>query len=193
MTVVFTLGFNWAVLLPLLAKRTFDGSSATFATMSALTGVGAFVASLIMANRASSQASAPSMRRLATFAVVSGGALLLTAIAPTLELSYATMVLLGLTVMIFIITANSMLQLRSKPEFRGRVMALYGMVFLGSTPVGAILTGLLAQHLGPRAGFVMGGVAALAAGCGGLWWRARTSGPVAVPVDTDFVDQQLTA
>jgi MFS family permease len=193
MTVVFTLGFNWAVLLPLLAKRTFDGSSATFATMSALTGVGAFIAALIMANRASSPASAPSMRRLATFAIVSGAALLLTAVAPTLELSYATMVPLGLTVMIFIITANSMLQLRSKPEFRGRVMALYGMVFLGSTPVGAILTGLLAQHLGPRAGFVIGGVAALAAGAGGLWWRARTAVPAAVPIDADIAEQQLTA
>jgi MFS family permease len=193
MTVVFTLGFNWAVLLPLLAKRTFDGSSATFAAMSALTGVGAFVAALIMANRASSPASAPTMRRLATFAIVSGVALLLTAVAPTLELSYATMVPLGLTVMVFIITANSMLQLRSKPEFRGRVMALYGMVFLGSTPVGAILTGLLAQHLGPRAGFLMGAVAALAAGAGGLWWRARTAVPAAVPIDADIAEQQLTA
>ena len=47
---------NDPVLLPLLAKRTFDGSSATFATMSALTGVGAFIASLVMANRASSPA-----------------------------------------------------------------------------------------------------------------------------------------
>ena len=193
MTVVFTLGFNWAVLLPLLAKRTFDGSSATFATMSALTGVGAFVAALIMANRASSPASAPSMRRLSTFAIGSGVALLLTAVAPTLELSYATMVPLGLSVMIFIITANSMLQLRSKPEFRGRVMALYGMVFLGSTPVGALLTGLLAEHLGARAGFLMGAVAALVAGCGGLWWRARTAAHAAVAVDAVIVEQQLTA
>jgi MFS family permease len=193
MTMVFTLGFNWAVLLPLLAKQTFDGSSATFATMSALTGVGAFIASLIMANRANSPASAPGMRRLSMFAIVSGVALLLTAIAPTLELSYATMVPLGLTVMIFIITANSMLQLRSRPEFRGRVMALYGMVFLGSTPVGAVLTGLLAQHLGPRAGFGMGGAAALIAGCGGLWWRARSAVPATRPIDAVIADQQVTA
>ena len=103
------------------------------------------------------------------------------------------MVPLGLTVMVFIITANSMLQLRSKPEFRGRVMALYGMVFLGSTPVGAVLTGFLAQHLGPRAGFLMGGVATLAAGCGGLWWRARTAMPSALRVDDDVAEQQLTA
>ena len=44
MTIVFTFSFNWAVLLPLLAKRTFDGDAATFGVMSALTGLGAFAA-----------------------------------------------------------------------------------------------------------------------------------------------------
>ena len=58
MTIVFTFAFNWAVLLPLLAKRTFGGDAATFGIMSALTGAGAFMAALIMANRSSSS-SAP--------------------------------------------------------------------------------------------------------------------------------------
>ena len=67
--------------------------------------------------------------------IVSGVALLLTAIAPTLELSYATMVPLGLTVMTSSSPRTRCCSFDSKPEFRGRVMALYGMVFLGSTPV----------------------------------------------------------
>jgi MFS family permease len=191
MTIVFTLAFNWAVLLPLLARRTFGGSAATFGIMSALTGVGAFVAAIVMANRASSPIAPPSMRRLSAFAVGSGLALLFPAVAPNLGLAYVTMVPLGLTVMVFIITANSMLQLRSKPALRGRVMALYGMVFLGSTPVGSVLTGWMAQRWGPRVGFVMGGAAAIAAGLGGLWWRARASTPAAVPIGEGAVGEGL--
>ncbi len=76
MTIVFTFAFNWAVLLPLLAKRTFDGDAATFGVMSALTGLGAFAAALIMANRASSPAAAPDFRRLSIWSIASGAALL---------------------------------------------------------------------------------------------------------------------
>ena len=192
MTIVFTFAFNWAVLLPLLAKRTFDGDAATFGVMSALTGLGAFAAALIMANRASSSAAAPDFRRLSIWSIASGAALLATAVAPTLNLAYASMIPLGLTVMIFIISANSMLQLRSLPEFRGRVMALYGMVFLGSTPIGAVITGSLAQHLGARAGFVLGAACALLAGIGGLWWKSRN--PASARIRTDaLADQQLPA
>ncbi len=192
MTIVFTFAFNWSVLLPLLAKRTFGGDAATFGVMSALTGVGAFVAALIMANRSSSSSVAPDFRRLSIWSVASGAALLLTAVAPTLDLAYVSMIPLGLTVMTFIISANSMLQLRSLPEFRGRVMALYGMVFLGSTPIGSIITGFLAQHMGARAGFVLGGGSALVAGIGGLWWKSRRTTPVRVPAEV-YADQQLTA
>jgi MFS family permease len=192
MTIVFTFAFNWAVLLPLLAKRTFDGDAATFGVMSALTGLGAFAAALIMANRASSESAAPDFRRLSIWSIASGAALLATALAPTLNLAYASMIPLGLTVMIFIISANSMLQLRSLPEFRGRVMALYGMVFLGSTPIGAVITGSLAQHLGARAGFVLGAACALIAGIGGLWWKSRRTTTARIKADA-FADQQLTA
>jgi MFS family permease len=189
---VFTFAFNWSVLLPLLAKRTFGGDAATFGVMSALTGAGAFVAALVMANRSSSSAVAPDFRRLSIMSVASGVALLLTAVAPTLGLAYVSMLPLGLTVMTFIICANSMLQLRSLPAFRGRVMALYGMVFLGSTPIGSIITGSLAEHMGPRAGFVLGGGSALVAGIGGLWWRSRRTTPAPVPSEI-FAREQLSA
>ncbi len=116
MTIVFTFAFNWAVLLPLLAKHTFGGDAATFGVMSALTGLGAFAAALIMANRAGSAATAPDFRRLSIWSIASGVALLVTALAPTLDLAYASMIPLGLTVMIFIISANSLLQLRSGPS-----------------------------------------------------------------------------
>ena len=97
MTIVFTFAFNWAVLLPLLAKRTFGGDAATFGIMSALTGAGAFVAALIMANRSSrSSVAAPDFRRLSTWSIASGMALLFTAFAPTLGVAYLSMLPLGL-------------------------------------------------------------------------------------------------
>lgn len=173
MAVVFTFAFNWSVLLPLFAKRTFGAGGATFGAMSALGGVGSLLAALVMANRATVRTSPPDLRRLAVFAVAAGTALVLTGAMPTLDAALLSMVPLGLTVMLFIVTANSILQLSSRPEFRGRVMALYGMVFLGSTPFGAVVTGWIAERLGPRAGFTLGGAVAIAAGLGALWWRSR--------------------
>jgi MFS family permease len=66
--------------------------------------------------------------------------------------------------MSFMITGNTMLQLVSVPQARGRVMALYGIVFLGSTPIGAPIAGWVGQHLGARVGLVASGV--IAAGTG---------------------------
>ena len=64
----------------------------------------------------------------------------------------------------FIATANTTLQLTSRPEMRGRVMALYAIAFLGSTPVGSPIVGAICAVWGPRAGFAIGGIAALVAG-----------------------------
>ena len=61
-------------------------------------------------------------------------------------------------------TANSTLQLTSSDAMRGRVMALYALVFLGSTPVGGPIIGAVAERWGPRAGFVVGGTATLIGG-----------------------------
>jgi MFS family permease len=58
---------------------------------------------------------------------------------------------------------NSSLQLAAAPALRGRVMSLYSIVFLGSTPIGAPLVGLLAEVAGPRSGLFAGAAAALAA------------------------------
>jgi MFS family permease len=88
---------------------------------------------------------------------------LLAAAAPSLPLQVVALVPLGAMTVTFSAGVNSTMQLAVTPTMRGRVMALYSVVFLGSTPIGAPLVGWLAQVAGPRAGMALGACAALAA------------------------------
>ncbi len=160
MAVVFTLAFNFAVFVPLLAERTFDGDAGTFGMLSALAGVGSFLGAMVMASRS----TVPRLRDLALWSVGCGVGLALPGLVPSLWMAAVTMVPMGFTIMAFMITGNTMLQLKSVPQARGRVMALYGIVFLGSTPIGAPIAGLVGEHLGARVGFVLSGL--VAAGLG---------------------------
>ena len=93
---------------------------------------------------------------------------ILVAVAPTLLAANLLVIPLGAAGIAFAITGNSTLQLLSSPELRGRVMALYTVVFLGSTPIGGTLAGWVGQHLGPRVGLAGGGVIAILAGLAAL-------------------------
>jgi MFS family permease len=79
------------------------------------------------------------------------------------------------------------MQLSSRPEMRGRVMAIYSIVFLGGTPIGAPLAGWTAEVIGPRWAFALGGAIAVGAGLAGLWAFRR------VRVDATAQPVELTA
>jgi MFS family permease len=70
--------------------------------------------------------------------------------------------------MLFMATANTTLQLGSEPAMRGRVMALYGLLFAGSTPLGGPVMGWISEAWGPRVGVAIGGALSLAAALGGV-------------------------
>ena len=171
LAVVCTFSFNWAVFVPLLAVQTFGGDAGTLGLLSAMTGIGSFVGAIFMANRAAT----PTMYRLALFTTASGVALILPAFAPSLAWAYPLVIPMGLFIMVLLITANSMLQLSAKPQARGRVMALYSIVLLGSTPIGSPITGWIGEHLGARWAFVMNGAVALATGIALLVARRHAS------------------
>jgi predicted MFS family arabinose efflux permease len=156
---VFLFGFNFSVLLPLLAVRSFDGTSATYGVILALFGVGSLVGSLTLASRA----GRPNPRRLATFGAALGALSIGLALAPVLPLVWVLMPPLGAAGIAFAITGNSTLQLSASSEMRGRVMSLYTVVFLGSTPIGGPIAGWVGEHIGPRFGLAAGGVVAIAA------------------------------
>ena len=98
-----------------------------------------------------------------------------------LWLQLIALALLGAMSVTFAATTNSLLQLSVEPGLRGRVMSLYTVVFLGSTPIGAPLVGWMAQVAGPRSGLLLGAIAALATGLVARIAFARADVPVSAP------------
>jgi MFS family permease len=158
MVVVGTLTFNFQVLLPLLASQIWHGTAATYALLTAAMAVGSVIGAL-----ASGARGRVSPRILIVAAAAFGAVELVAALAPSLPLQVLALVPLGAVSVTFSAGVNSTMQLNVAPAMRGRVMGLYSVVFLGSTPIGAPLVGWLAQVAGPRAGMALGGVAALVA------------------------------
>jgi len=126
-------------------------------------GIGSLVGALAMA-----RGTRPSPTRLMASAVALGLVTVVAAAMPTLRAELAVQVLLGFVSIVFMITGNTTLQLTSRPEMRGRVMALYSVVFLGGTPIGAPLSGWIAEVLGARWALAIGGLVAVAVGLLGL-------------------------
>ncbi len=165
MALVGTLGFNFQVVLPLLAKFSFGGGASTYAAMVSAMAVGSIGGALV--NGAHGRTGP---RLIAGGALAFGVLGLLCASMPTLALELPLLALLGGAAVTFAATINSSLQLAVAPEMRGRVMALYSVVFLGSTPIGGPLTGWLSETYDPRVALLLAGVTGLSAA-----WAARLS------------------
>jgi len=163
MGVVATLSFNWQVLLPLLAEHDFHGTDNTYAFITTVFSVGSLVGSLLIARRTTMD-----NRLLARAAVGLGLSSLLVALSPTVVPAAVAGALAGATGIAFLSATMTALQLHSIPVMRGRVMALYSILFLGSTPIGGPLAGWIAQVFGTRWSIGLGAVAALASGLAGL-------------------------
>jgi MFS family permease len=174
MVLVGTLGFNFQVLLPLLARFTFEGGPSTYAALVVAMGAGSLIGALTSSARAR-VSSALLIGSSAAF----GAFTLLAAAAPTLPLAVVALALTGAASVTFAAGVNSTLQLEVEPHMRGRVMALYSVVFLGSTPIGGPLAGWISEVANPRVGLLLGAAAALtaAAGAFALLRRRTALGP----------------
>jgi len=171
MALVGTLSFNFQVLMPLLASQTWHGTAATYALLTAAMAVGSVGGAL-----ASGARGRVSPRLLVVAAAGFGVLELVAAAAPSLPLQVLALVPLGAMTVTFSAGVNSTMQLAVAPAMRGRVMALYSVVFLGSTPIGAPLVGWLAEVAGPRAGMVLGAGAAMLAAALASGAYARAGG-----------------
>lgn len=141
-----TFGYNFGVVLPLLAGFVLRTDAAGFGGLSAFLGLGSLLAAL-----ATAYSSTLTNRRLlvaaAAFSLLFAG----VAVTPVFWLSALLLVALGFAGISFTTTANTLLQLRVPDALRGRVMSLYMLLFAGSTPVGAFLIGTLSERIGVSA------------------------------------------
>ena len=150
---VGTFGLNFQITLALVVKEVFERSAGAYGLLSAFLALGSLVGALASARR-----SGPPRQRTLFASVLAFGLLeMAVGFAPTYELMALLLVPTGIAVLTFTTTANSTVQLGSAPHVRGRVMALYVLVFMGGTPIGAPLIGALAEAFGPRSSIVLGG------------------------------------
>ncbi|NMH76888.1 MFS transporter [Pseudonocardia xinjiangensis] len=171
MGLVGCLAYEFQVVLPIVASETFRGDARTYGFLTAAMGVGAVVGGLYVAARGRT-----GMKSMVVGATAFGVALLATAFSPTLMLALGGMALVGAASVAFQSTGNSTLQLTAAPHMRGRVMALWAVAFLGSTPIGGPIAGVVSQHFGGRAGLVLGAIACLvAAGLGAIVVRRESA------------------
>ena len=171
--VIGTLAFNSQVVLALLARQTFGGDAGTYGALYAFLSIGAVIGALVAAHQ-----PAATRRVLVVAAGAYGALLTVAAAAPTLGVELAVLVPTGAAGVAFVAMANGVLQTHTEPAMRGRVMALFSVAFLGSTPIGGPIVGWVSQAFGARSGLALGGIAALATALAAwaLWQHAPGRG-----------------
>lgn len=159
MALLGALTYEFQVTLPLLGERTFGGDASTYSWLFAAMGVGGVVIGLASAGKVR-----PSAESFAVAALALGALCLAVAAAPDLAVALVLMPLVGGASLRFLSMSNATLQLSVDPEMRARVLAMYTVAFVGTTPLGAPVVGAVGQALGARSAMAASGFAALAGG-----------------------------
>jgi len=162
---MFTLNFQ--VTMAAMVRSTFDMESDAYGTVSSVFAVGSLAGALWAARRKS-----PRVRTLVVASFFLGVFTILMALTPNYQLFAVSTIPVGLCVLTVLTSANQTVQLNTEPAMRGRVMSIYMMFFLGTTPVGAPIMGWVSDQWGPRVSILAGGIAAVAAAIvAGIWAR----------------------
>jgi MFS family permease len=151
--VLGTFGLNFPIVLTAMAKSTFHGSASTYGLFNIVLAIGSAAGALLAGARA-----CPRSRVILLSGAAFGLFQAAAAIAPGMAVFLALLAAMGFTNLAFQATANAFVQLAADPELRGRVMGLYMLVFIGGTPIGAPIIGVLTNHFGARIGMAVCGV-----------------------------------
>jgi MFS family permease len=164
MAIVGTFAFNFTVTTPLLVTGPLGGSNQAYTLLVSTMSLGSVTGAIATARR-----RAIPFSHLVWSAIAFGVAMLGLALSPSLWLAFPIIFLVGLGSIAFMTTSTAMMQLQSEPRYRGRVLALQAMVFLGTTPIGSPLVGWMSDRFGARTAIGFGAVACFAA----AWFGAR--------------------
>lgn len=172
MLIVGAVGFNFQLTLALVSKTVFHRGAASFGLLTTMLAVGALVGALASSRRS----GRPSSYLVIGAAFGFGGAELLAGLAPSYLSAALLLVVTGFFMIFLAQAANQRIQLGVTEAYRGRVMALYLLVFQGTTPVFAPMIGTLAQLLGARSSLWLGGAVSVLAAAAVLAYRSHRRG-----------------
>jgi MFS family permease len=162
---VGTFGLNFQLTTALMARLAFHKGSGEYGLLGSIMAIGSLAGALLAARR-----ERPTVRLVvvatAAFGVFSG----ISALMPNYELFAVSLIPVGLSALTLMTAANSTVQLRTSPQLRGRVMALYLAVFMGGTPLGSPIVGWVGEQFGPRWTILLGSFASLLTAAGATVW-----------------------
>ncbi|WP_158299925.1 MFS transporter [Glycomyces paridis] len=150
--------FNFALTLSMLARTEFDTGADSYGLLLTALAVGALTGSLASGRRS----GRPSLSTMLTSSVLLGVGTLVVGFAPSLWSAMALLAPTGFAMVYYAQAANQRIQMGVRADFRGRVLSLYMLVFLGSTAVFAPIVGWFMEQYGARAGLWLGGLIAMA-------------------------------
>jgi MFS family permease len=159
--VVSVMAMPFPVLMPIFAATILHGGALSLGLLVGAIGLGALAGSLALASKRRIQGLG---KWVWVSSVMFGGSLILFAMSRQLYLSLLLLVPAGFGMMTQMGATNTLLQVMSPDQLRGRVMALYSMMLIGVTPIGAFLGGALAGKIGAPLTVGIGGAACLASG-----------------------------
>ncbi len=166
--VVGALGLNFQMTSAVMVREVFDRQAGEYGVLGSIMAIGSLGGALLAARR-----KRPRVRLVLAAAFAFGVSSGLMALMPSYEL-YALMTIpVGFSSLTMMTAANATVQMSTDPVFRGRVMSLYMMVFLGTTPIGAPIVGWIAETFGARWSVGIGSISAILVAVAAAVWAKR--------------------
>jgi MFS family permease len=169
--VVSTFGLNFQLTSAMMARTEFGKGAGEYGILGSILAIGSLTGALLAARR-----DRPRVRLVIGSAFAFGIASGVMALMPTYPSFAVACIPVGLASLTMMTAANSTIQVSTDPAVRGRVMALYMMVFLGATPIGSPVVGWVGETFGPRWAIGIGSISAILVSLGAALWARRAWG-----------------
>lgn len=147
--------FNYNILIPVFAKSTLHGGEKTYGNLMAALGIGSLCGAMTVSVKSK---AGPKSKTMFISSIMISVMFILISFTSNYYVSIILIVLAGIFNIAFSTTANSTLQMKSKDEYRGRVMSVYSLVFAGATPIGNLFVGGMADKTGGQNTFKICGI-----------------------------------
>jgi MFS family permease len=185
MSIIGAFTFEFQVSLPLMSQQIFGAGAPGYGALFAAMGAGSVVGGLYAAGR-----HKVAHQDLVISMFLFGASVVLASFMPSLMLAIAGMLLVGFFSINTTTLANTIIQLDCAPHMRGRVMALWNVAMIGSTPIGAPIVGFVGEFIGARYGLGLGGFAAILTGIIALFVLLKKDQMESIPESVEIRSEQ---